>query len=109
MCLFFCANPAVRQWLHPPVDHAYRKALELKPLLAADLLEADDVGDDVCVCVRVYVRRVASRPGLARHAVLIPILPRKAGSWRASTQLEKPLEALANAWTRFLFWIGWRR
>jgi hypothetical protein len=109
MCLFICANPAVRQWLHQPVDHAYRKALELKPLLAADLLEADDFGEDVSVCVRVRVRHVTTRPRLARRPMLIPILPRTVSSWRASSQFEKPLEALANAWTRFLFWVGWRR
>jgi hypothetical protein len=109
MCLFICANPAVGQWLHQPVDHAYRKALELKPLLAADLLEADDFGEDASVCVRICLRRVASRPRMARRAVLIPSLPLKSGSWRASSQLEKPFEALANAWTRFLVWIGLRR
>ena len=108
MCLFFCANPNVEQWLLQPIDQAYRKAMKLKPHLAADLLEADDVGDDVCVCVRVHARRMTVRPRLARRGVFIRLPRRPSKSWRASSPLEKPLDALANAWTRFLFWIGWQ-
>ena len=109
MCLFICANPTVRQWLHQPVDHAYRKAMELKPLLAADLLEADDIGDESSVCVRVCIRRVAVMQRAPKRAAFIGILPPRPRSWRASSELEKPFKALANAWTRLLVWIGWRR
>ena len=109
MCLFICANPSIDRWLYEPVDHAYRKALELKPLLAADLLEADDTGDDVCVCIRVFIRRPSAGARIARRVAFIPISPLRSRTWRASSPLEKPLDALANTWTRFLFWIGWRR
>jgi hypothetical protein len=109
MCLFICANPAVRHWLQQPVDHAHRKAMELKPLLAADLLEADDIGDESSVCVHVCVRRVAAKPRVVKRAMVVQITPSRATPWRASSELEKPLKALAHAWTRFLAWLGRRR
>jgi hypothetical protein len=110
MCWFLCANPIVNQWLRQDVDAAGRKALALKPLLAADLLEADGVldGEDVSIGVRV-----AAPPGARVRAVLradLFIVPRiETRSWRVSSQLRnKPFEFLAHAWSRFLLWLGRR-
>jgi hypothetical protein len=110
MCWFLCANPIVSQWLHQTADDACRKAQALKPLLAADLLEADiDLqAEDELICVRV-----AAPGGLGRRTDLRSELfniPRiRAGSWRVSSQLRnKPFEFLAHAWSRFLLWLGGR-
>ena len=110
MCLFFCADPIVREWLHPSVDHGYRKALELKPLLAADLLVADDISDESSVCVSVMIRRVAVSGSMTQRAATLRITPFKGQSWRASSPLRQhPLQALADAWSRLLLWLGWQR
>jgi hypothetical protein len=110
MCWFLCANPIVNQWLHPAADDACRKAQALKPLLAADLLEADNVlqSEDDFNCMRVAAPAgLGLRTDLRADLFTVPRIG--AGSWRVSSQLRnKPFEFLAHAWCRFLLWLGGR-
>jgi hypothetical protein len=110
MCWFLCANPIVNHWLHQTMDDGCRKALALKPLLAADLLETDGhlEAQDAFISLRVAapagarVRRV-----LRAELFIVPRLG--ARSWRVSAHLRnKPFELLAHAWSRFLLWLGGR-
>ena len=108
MCWFLCANPIVNQWLHQPVDDAYRKAQALKPLLAADLLDADSglETDDAPSGARVAAS-TGARTRTKLHAEMLISRRIDVPSWRVSSQLRnKPLELLAHAWSRFLLWLG---
>jgi hypothetical protein len=103
MCCFLCANSVVYQWVNEPVDEAVRKAIELKPLLAADLLECDDSADDVLVRVAATAGarvRVALRKELFNESQGRP------KSWRVSSQLRNdPFPLLVRAWSRLLVWL----
>lgn len=110
MCWFLCANPIMNQWLHQTVDDAGRKAQALMPLLAADLLEVDDAleMEEVLISVRVAAPVVAQRRTVLCADILI-VRRSEVRSSRVSSQLRnKPFELLANAWSRFLLWLGGR-
>jgi hypothetical protein len=105
MCCFLCANSVVYQWLDRPVDEAGRQALELKPLLAADLLECDSSTDDVILGVRVAAPTEA-RVRVALRKELFNASQTQTRSWRVSSQLRnEPFPLLVRAWSRLLLWL----
>jgi hypothetical protein len=110
MCWLLCANPIVNQWLHQTVDRASRKAIALKPLLAADLLELleeENSDDDILVGMTVIARTGARTRVRCVGRLAAPRMNTR--SWRASAQLrKKPFKLFANAWCRFLLWLGGR-
>jgi hypothetical protein len=110
MCWFLCANSIVNHWLHQGMDDACRKAQALKPLLAADLLEAATVFETEDVLIRSHVAAPASaRLRMVLPADLFVVRGFHNRSWRALPQLRhKPFELLAHAWSRFLLWLGCR-
>ena len=111
MCVFLCANPNVREWLEPPVDFACRKCLQLKPVMAGDLLwgnDAEEPGE--LVDAHGATRRVDMGGYLAMQIHTRGAVRLGAHSWRASSPYRhKPLDALAKAWSRLLLWVGWGR
>lgn len=105
MCCFLCANSVVYQWLDAAVDEAVRKAIELKPLLAADLLECDSSADDVIVSVRVAAP-IGARVRIALRKELFNATQTRTKSWRVSSQLRNyPFPLLVRAWSRLLVWL----
>ena len=105
MCCFLCANSVAYQWSNEPVDVAVRKALELKPLLAADLLECDCVAVESLVSVRVAAP-AGARVRVGLRTELLKTSQTQAKSWRVSTQLRnEPFPLLARAWSRLLLWL----
>jgi hypothetical protein len=115
MCVLLCANPKVHEWLDMPVALAYRQALQLSVLcpaaslegnagsaphaykLTTNLVEADELEPPPALhlmkrsaWVQAYCQRIAER-----H--------------KSSPDWHKPLDALANAWTRLLALVGLRR
>jgi hypothetical protein len=105
MCGFLCANSVVYQWLNEPVDEAVRKALELKPLLAADLLECDCSAEDGLIGLRVAAP-AGARVGASVRKELFMVSPAQTESWRVSSQLRNyPFPLLVRAWSRLLLWL----
>jgi hypothetical protein len=112
MCLFICANPHSRDWFAATVDHALRKSLQLCPVEpswsdfigdaedasdAQQISEADRLRGRLDVCYSHCNRRAMERPTWIRALRTSP--PRR----------QNALEALADAWCRLLWWVGWRR
>jgi hypothetical protein len=105
MCCFLCANSVIYQWVNEPVDEAVRKAIELQPLLAADLLECDYSADEVIADVRVAAP-AGARVGVAMRKELFKALQTRTQSWRVSSQLRNdPFPLLVRAWSRLLLWL----
>jgi hypothetical protein len=105
MCCFLCANSVVYQWLDEPVDEAVRKAIALKPLLAADLLECDCSVDEATVSVRVAAA-AETRVRVGVRTELVMVSQTKPKTWRFSSQLRnEPFPLLARAWNRLLLWL----
>jgi hypothetical protein len=110
MCWLLCANPIMRQWSRQPVDVGCRKALALKPPLAADLLETGErrEADEVLNSIRVAAP-AGARVRMIWRNELIFASRTQIRPWRVSVQLRnKPFELLAHAWGRFLLWLGCR-
>jgi hypothetical protein len=105
MCCFLCANSIVYQWLNEPVDEAVRKVLELKPLLAADLLECGCSAEEALVGVRVAAP-IGSGVRSALRTELVKASQTPPKSWRASSQLRNdPFPLLVRVWSRLLLWL----
>jgi hypothetical protein len=99
MCLLLCANPSVNEWLGALLVRADRQSRQQLSVLVAPPpstyehepleIEAD--------CGRVVFPETASRyPHLALR------LP-------SPYERHKSLNALADAWSRLLIFVGWRR
>jgi hypothetical protein len=105
MCCFLCANSIVYQWLNEPVDEAVRKAIELKPLLAADLLECDCSTEEALIGVHV-VAPSGTGVRIALRTELFKALQTQPKSWRVSSQLRNdPFPLLVRVWSRLLLWL----
>lgn len=109
MCVFLCANPSVSTWLDIVVARAERQALQLSALCPDDPYEApdDEAGGEVDTAARQTVA--------VRRATMSHVHWNRAEYGRlrygaaSAPELYHPLEALAQAWTRLLLLVGWRR
>jgi hypothetical protein len=110
MCWLLCANPIMSQWLPQSVDVGCRKALTLKPLLAADLLETVDHLEAQGALTSLRVAAPAGGSVRIMWCEELILVPRTQTRFcRVSVQhRNKPFELLAHAWSRFLLWLGCR-
>jgi hypothetical protein len=95
MCVLLCANPNVKNWLDPLLARIERQSLKLLAIRPRDPDDGDGIAVDelrACICVN----RLRNPPRFD-----VP---------SASThEWQKSLDALANAWSRLLLLVGWRR
>jgi hypothetical protein len=82
----------------------------LKPLLAADLLDTEKLADGFQSAVHVSAPTETRLLAFSR-VQLVGSRRLQTKSWRLSSELRnrKPLELLANVWSRLLLWFGGRR
>jgi hypothetical protein len=109
MCVFLCANPQVRSWLDMEVARAARQTLQLSAICPADPYSSDDKGSDEPRCAAQeaqVVRRRLAMPFRRRQPGVDRLGAARCGS---ANEWHKPLDALANAWSRLLLLVGWRR
>jgi hypothetical protein len=109
MCVFLCANPQVRSWLDMEVARAARQTLQLTALCPADPYARADKG-------AAEPPRAAQEAQVIRRRLAMPFRGRKSGGHclgaaqrDSANEWHKPLDALANAWSRLLLLVGWRR
>jgi hypothetical protein len=109
MCVFLCANPQVRSWLDMEVARAARQTLQLSAICPADPYASADKGAG-------EPRRAAQEAHVVRRRLAMPFRRWKSGVDRlgaaphdSANEWHKPLDALANAWSRLLLLVGWRR
>jgi hypothetical protein len=109
MCVLLCANPNVHTWLDAVIARSQRQALPLRALCPADPYESGDAtaaqhdGAEANELASLRQRTPAARD----QWVLICRLPESVPV--SAYERHKPLDALANAWSRLLFLVGWRR
>jgi hypothetical protein len=99
MCLLLCANPSVHEWLGVLLVHADRQSRQQLSVLVAPPPSTyeHEPGEMETDCGRVVFPDATSRyPHLALR------LPSPHEGY-------KSLNALADAWSRLLIFVGWRR
>jgi hypothetical protein len=106
MCVFLCANPNVYEWLGKVIARTERQATLLLALCPADPYDSLDDNLRGEVAPEISQTAASDRESVAR--------PRQARTVHridatSSHEWHKPLDALANAWSRLLLLVGWRR
>ena len=112
MCVFLCANPKVNTWLDMLLAQAQRQSTSLSFLCPADPYDSPEMEgcDDDHSPTEPTVARSREVVSHTRWHQPIYHLYRPLDVGRASAhEGHKPLEALANAWSRLLILVGWRR
>jgi hypothetical protein len=108
MCVFLCANPNMYMWLDAILARSQRQSLPLFALCPPDPHESTgQENDEVESLAELSVGRGRVFQSRERWALMIDrrleFRPASAYEWH------KPLDALANAWSRLLILVGWRR
>ncbi|HEX5472718.1 MAG TPA: hypothetical protein VFW73_12580 [Lacipirellulaceae bacterium] len=109
MCVFFCANPQVREWLDIPLALAQRQTFQQCPICPDEPdweVPQHGVATKQAVLKKLDTAaelRVMKRTAWV-HAYCIPT-----SQGRTSAQdWHKALETIANAWSRLLSFVGLR-
>jgi hypothetical protein len=105
MCIFLCAKPNPHEWIDQILARVERQARQqffsLHPEQSASLHAAGVISQEnesaACEIDRAIPEFVNSR---FEYLALRRALPH---------ERHKPLNALANAWSRLLILVGWRR
>jgi len=107
MCVFLCANSNIYTWLDRVLTQAQRQVIPISSLCPGHPCDSRDIEgrDDVESAPDPIVERSRGEVWHARW--------NQSKSWpnvdRASAhERHKPLDALANAWSRLLVLVGWR-
>jgi hypothetical protein len=116
MCVLFCANPAVRDWLEIPLAQAYRQALQLCPVCPAEvkLLMSQQSNSSHSVAVSNFELDEASQHRMMKRSAWVQaylrysvgrtrhVPPSSSGEW------QKAFETIAKTWGRLLSLVGLR-
>jgi hypothetical protein len=111
MCVFFCANPLVHEWLDMRLARAHRQTFQLCAICPD---EPDwEIPQSGGVATRQAVAKkldTATERRLMKRSAWIQAYCASADQRRASSQdWHKALDAIANAWGRLLSFVRLRR
>ncbi len=108
MCVFLCANPNVHAWLDVIVARSERQSLQLSALCPGDPYEEPNADLEAEPGASPLEQGAHSSRNLDYRLDRLRYERADCGHW-SPPERHHSLEALANAWARFLGLVGWRR
>jgi hypothetical protein len=109
MCVLFCANSIVHEWIDIPLARAHRQSLELCALCPDDPYAGQmSQNGGVAQAAVKHLEKAAPPCVMKRSAWVQAYCSRMAHRQASAQDWHKTFDAIANAWGRLLTFVGLR-